>query len=149
MKKLSLLFLLCMLCPVVVPAQQHEGLANILTAVLESAMLQPYLPHDSLGNLTIHYLIAGKNVPTGMTVKAGQVLIPVASDEQALSGNLLKVVSISWKVTKAKVVLRGPGDFLARYRLRFENDQWQVARAFIRGVALRNGKKHKSWDVKL
>lgn len=148
MKKHYLISLFLLLLPVSAFCQQNEGLARILTTVLENDLIQPYLPHDSSNQLNIQYLIAGRNVPTRMTVLVQGEVIPVKPDTERLSGNLLRVVKLIWKDHRAKVVLRGPGNFFARYKLYLDEDEWAVANAYLKGIAYRNGKKNRSWDFK-
>lgn len=148
MHKLYPIILLVVLLPFNSFSQENGGLARILTTVLESSIIQPYLPHDSANHLNIHYLIAGRNVPTRMTVVVDGKLIPIFTDPKHLSGNLLRVVKLIWKGQRAKVVLKGPGHFFARYKLSLEEDDWVIANAYLKGIAFRNGKKNKSWDYK-
>jgi len=147
LKPYAFLFVIFLL-PVKGHCQNHEGLASILTTVLESRLIQPYLPHDSTDQLNIHYLIAGRNVPTRMEVIVNGKKIPVVIDPEGYSGNLLHVAKLIWKNQKAKVIVKGPGNIFARYKLSYVEDRWEVANAFLKGVALRDGKKNKSWDIK-
>lgn len=148
MHKLYPILLIILFIPAKSISQNHEGLARILKTVLESSIIQPYLPHDSANHLNIHYLIAGRNVPTRMTVVVDEKLIPVLSETERLSGNLLRVVKLIWKGQRAKVILKGPGNFFARYKLSLEGGNWEISHAYLKGIAYRNGKKNKSWDIK-
>lgn len=148
MHKLYAILLFVVLLPLNSFCQENEGLARILTTVLESSIIQPYLPHDSTNHLNIHYLIAGHNVPTRMAVVVDGKLIPMETDADELSGNLLRVVKLIWKDQRAKVILKGPGNFFARYKLYFDGDEWEIANAYLKGIAYRNGKRNKSWDYK-
>ncbi len=148
MRKLYPILFLVVLLPFNSFSQENEGLARILTTVLESSIIQPYLPHDSANHLNIHYLIAGRNVPTRIKIVINGRLIPITTEPDGLSGNLLRVAKLIWKDERAKVVLKGPGNFFARYKLYFEEDDWVIANAYLKGIAFRNGKKNKSWDYK-
>lgn len=148
MHKLYPILLVVFILPLKSIGQPHEGLAQILTTVLESTSIQPYLPHNTDGDLNIHYLLASNNVPSRIEVMIDGKMIPVITDPEGLSGNILRVAKLIWRKQKAKVVLKGPGNFFARYRLHYEDESWEIGRAFVRGIALRNGKKNKSWDIK-
>lgn len=83
-----------------------------------------------------------------MTIVIDEKLIPIETDPDKVSGNLLRVAKLIWKDQQAKVVLKGPGNFFARYKLSLEGEEWEIAHAYLKGIAYRNGKKNKSWDIK-
>ena len=130
-------------------AQGNQDLADILATAIEANILDPYLPHDSLRQLSVGCLIVGRKTPTRIPLVVGGRDIPVLGDREEPIGFALRVKKLRWKNAKALVILRGPEHLTSRFYLTYWETRWYVTKAFVKGVATRQGKRQKSWDVQL
>ena len=125
---------------------QHEGLGQIVETVLHSKIIRPYLPKDSSNLPAITCLVSESNIPTRISVRIGDRLLPVYSEADGHGRNCLHLNKLVWRDELAKVKLRGGSDFRAKFKLRLLDDEWEITGAFLRGTAWKRGKRMQSWD---
>lgn len=149
MKKCCLLA--CLLCwqVSISVAQGNEELGQIISTVLQSRILTPYLPAARPDQPRLSALAMANRLPSQVEVMLDGWNIPVVRQGEQPEGFAILITRLKWRGDKAQLVLRGPEKLVGRFRLRYWESEWLISKALIHGVATRQGKRQRSWDVML
>ncbi len=88
-------------------------------------------------------------LPSQLEVMLDGWSIPVVRQGEIPEGFEVLVTRLKWRGDKASLVLKGPEKLVGRFRFRYWESEWLISKALIHGVATRQGKRQRSWDVML
>ncbi len=141
-----LFYLLVAAFPIAVPAQGNQEIAEILELAIESPILRPYLPTNAQRLPEVDCLITGPYLPSRLPLVVFDDSIRVCQRAEDSFGIALQVKKFRWKYDKARVVLAGPPGFRGSFRFQWMSSRWYLTKAHVRGIAIRQGKRQRSWD---